>query len=101
VNKELKMAFLILLVAAWANKPRAERNLPAPKESFADLLISLVNHRVTVFTSASDGFEGLLTSANPDFITLFQRAAPPQAIFIPLSMISAVTLSTNVRSSSE
>lgn len=89
------LVFILFLFARTHNELRPDPSLPAAPMSFNDQLLSLINHQVTIHTTCSSSFQGLLTAVNPDFLTLFQRVSPPHAAFIPLHMISAVTVSAS------
>jgi len=86
---------LLVLVLIWRERqsPSPGPSLPQTPPSFTDQLLGLINHQVTVYTSGPEGFTGILTAVNPDFLTLFERVSPPRAAFIPLHMIAAVTVS--------
>lgn len=89
------LVLVLVLITRTHNQPGPGPSLPPPPMSFNDHLLTLLNHQVTIHTSGSSGFEGILTAVNPDFLTLCQRVSPPQAAFIPLHMISAVTVSAS------
>lgn len=91
----LLLVLILALVCRTQSQPRPGPSLPPPPTSFNDHLLTLLNHQVTVYTIGSSGFEGIITAVNPDFVTLYLRVSPPHAAFIPLHMISAVTVSAS------
>ena len=94
-RKWLLLVLVLLLIARTQNKTSPSPSPLSLPTNFNDHLLTLINHQVTVHTTGSSGFEGIVTAVNPDFLTLSQRVNPPQAAFIPLHMISAVTVSAS------
>jgi|GEM_PF-2747244 len=89
------LVLILFLITRTHCQPRPGPSLPLAPMSFNDHLLTLINHQVTIHTTCSSTFQGILTAVNPDFLTLYQRVNPPQAAFIPLHMISAVTVSAS------
>ncbi len=92
-GRRLLILLLLLILIHSKSRPRPIPNHPHLPMRFSDHVLTLINHQVTVHTTSSSSFQGILTAVNPDFLTLSQRANPPQAAFIPLHMIAAVTVS--------
>ncbi len=92
-SRRLLILLLLLLLIRSQSQSRPSPDPLAAPMRFGDHLLTLINHQVTVHTTSSSSFQGILTTVNPDFLTLSQRANPPQAAFIPLHMIAAVTVS--------
>ena len=92
-GRRLFILLLFLILIRSKSRPLPNPDLPPAPMKFGDHLLTLINHQVTVHTTSSSSFQGILTAVNPDFLTLSQRVNPPQAAFIPLHMIAAVTVS--------
>jgi hypothetical protein len=92
-GRRLFTLLLLLILIRSKSQPLPNPDLPPAPMKFGDHLLTLINHQVTVHTTSSSSFQGILTAVNPDFLTLSQRVNPPQAAFIPLHMIAAVTVS--------
>jgi len=92
-GRRLFLLLLLIILIHSKSRPCPIPDHPPAPMKFGDHLLTLINHQVTVHTTSSSSFQGILTAVNPDFLTLSQRANPPQAAFIPLHMISAVTVS--------
>ena len=90
-GRRLLLLLLLILIRSKASPPKSRPFSRTMR--FSDHVLTLINHQVTVHTTSSSSFQGILTTVNPDFLTLSQRANPPQAAFIPLHMIAAVTVS--------
>ncbi|MGE5418233.1 MAG: hypothetical protein ACM3UZ_15955 [Acidobacteriota bacterium] len=60
--------------------------------SFYGLLYRLFNRYVLVYTLGRQKFEGILLQITPDYIALSRGEPTPKVTFVPITMISAITL---------